>query len=79
MFLLEGDGISFKPMDSQFFQTNGFFIYHVPVCYTSKVFLSWMHVCILNCQVPGVIVYNVSEKASSKNESGPNIEPVHVH
>ena len=78
MFLLEADGISFKSMDSQFFQANGFFIYHVSMCYTSKVVPSWMHVCVLNCQVPAVIVYNISEKASNKTGVGPNIEPVHV-
>ena len=38
-----------------------------------------MHVCILNCQVPGVIVDDVSEKASDSTKSKPNIEPVHVY
>ena len=66
-------------MDSLFFQANEFFICHVLVCYTTKVVPTRMYVCILNCQVPGVIVDDVSEKASDSTKSKPNIEPIHVY
>ena len=55
---MEDGGISFRPMDSLFFQINEFLIHHIlGIYYTTSVVATWTHV-FLFCNTTVIVCDN---------------------